>query len=437
MALKTLVARALAHAFLNGRWHVRVLMARGAEAVPDAAPWVRDLAIAVMQRWKTPPVHDERALTTFIERFEPFDTAWRRRTLPHRLPAHLPLVTSGMGLTRWPIKPLVSVTDVAQWLQVDDGQLEWFADRRGRNPNQATQPLMHYRCRWVARENRLPRLLEAPKDRLKSLQRKILREVLCVVPAHDAAHGFVSGRSPVTHAAVHQGQRVVVRFDLDSFFTHLQAPRVLHLFTTLGYPREVAAVLTGLCTTQTPAAVLRAATAGVTLRNALFHLQRRLAEWHLPQGAPTSPALANLTSWALDVRLTALAESLGATYSRYADDLVFSGGASLRVGVLTRAVAELVRNEGFRLNVAKTRVQRAHRRQAVTGLVVNAGVGIARDAYDRLKAEVHQFDGDVARIAGLHGKIAWVEHVSPRRGEKLRALLKTRLLGDGVAIDRR
>jgi hypothetical protein len=113
-------------------------------------------------------------------------------------------------------------------------------------------------------------------------------------------------------------------------------------------------------------------------------------------------------------------------YSRYADDLVFSGGPRLGVGVLTRAVAELVRDEGFRLNPEKTRVQRAHRRQEVTGLVVNQRVGIPRPDFDRLKAEVHQFDGDPTRIPSLLGKIGWVAQVSPRRGAKLRALLDAR-----------
>ncbi len=433
MALKKLVARALAHAFLTGPWHRRVLLARGATAVPDSADWLRDLAVAVLQRWRTPPLHDEPALTAFIERFEPFEIAWRRNAALRHLPKHLAPFSSRMGTSPWAIKRLNSFGDVAQWLEVDDAQLEWFADRRARNLRSAAEAISHYRCRWVTREARLPRLLEAPKDRLKSLQRRVLREVLDPVPAHAAAHGFVAGRSPVTHAAMHQGQGVVVRFDLDSFFTHLQAPRVLHVFTALGYPHEVASVLTGLCTTQTPPAVLRTASAPPALRHQLFHLQRRLAEWHLPQGAPTSPALANLTSWALDVRLSALAESLGATYSRYADDLAFSGGASLRVGVLTRAVADVVRDEGFRLNVEKTRVQRAHRRQAVTGLVVNAGVGIARDAFDRLKAELHQFDGDPSRVPTLRGRVAWVAHVSPRRGEKLRALLEARLVRKPVA----
>jgi hypothetical protein len=94
--------------------------------------------------------------------------------------------------------------------------------------------------------------------------------------------------------------------------------------------------------------------------------------------------------------------------------------------VLANGVAAVVRDEGFRLNPDKTRVQRAHRRQEVTGLVINQRVGIPRPIYDRLKAEVHQFDGDEAKVPALLGKIGWVRQVSPHRGAKLLAALEAR-----------
>ena len=92
------------------------------------------------------------------------------------------------------------------------------------------------------------------------------------------------------------------------------------------------------------------------LLGAWHRLGRRLAESHLPQGAPTSPALANLSAFGLDRRLSALAASMGATYSRYADDLAFSGGRELnsRAPALRRAVAAIVADEGFRLNPRKS-----------------------------------------------------------------------------------
>jgi hypothetical protein len=209
--------------------------------------------------------------------------------------------------------------------------------------------------------------------------------------------------------------------------------RAHRLFRALGYPRPVASLLVGLCTTQTPDCVLRAAPRPADSRsNELFQLQRRLAQSHLPQGAPTSPALANLTCWSLDVRLTNWAERVGATYSRYADDLVFSGSSSLSVGGLTRAVTDICRDEGFRVNAAKTRVMRAHQRQQVTGLVVNQGVAVPRAQRDTLEAQLfnlargRRVETDVpvpALRAHLEGKVSWVSHAHPSHARWLRELL--------------
>lgn len=256
-----------------------------------------------------------------------------------------------MGPARWPVRQLHTLDDVGAWLGLDDGQLKWFADRRGLLLRSADERLQHYTRRWVARGERLPRLLESPKLRLKAVQRKLLEEVLEKVPAHEAAHGFVKGRSAMTHAAIHAGQRLVVRFDLTAFFTWLQPMRAYRLFRSLGYTHEVSSVLLGLCTTRTPQRVLRAAPRPSAARlDALFDLRRRLAGWHLPQGAPTSPALANLTCWSLDTRLQAWAERAGLVYSRYADDLVFSGASTTSIASLSAAVSAICCDEGFLVN---------------------------------------------------------------------------------------
>jgi RNA-directed DNA polymerase len=87
-----------------------------------------------------------------------------------------------------------------------------------------------------------------------------------------------------------------------------------------------------------------------------WRLGRRLATPHLPQGAPTSAALANLAAFGLDRRLAGLASRLGARYTRYADDLALSGGRELkgRASRIGSFVAEIARDEGFRVNPAKT-----------------------------------------------------------------------------------
>ena len=199
-------------------------------------------------------------------------------------------------------------------------------------------------------------MIERPKTRLKAIQRRILREILAWIPVHDAAHGFVRGRSARTHAALHTGRRVVVRLDLEDFFAGVAAARVFGIFRTAGYPEGVAHTLTGLCTNAVPD---RESVAGH------YRLARRLATPHLPQGAPTSPALANLAAFRLDRRLTGLADALGARYTRYADDLVLSSDHYLRTP--QAVIAAIATEEGFRVNAAKTRVMGHGSRQTVTG----------------------------------------------------------------------
>ena len=83
-------------------------------------------------------------------------------------------------------------------------------------------------------------MIEQPKPRLKALQRRILHEIVDWIPVHEAAHGFVRGRSARTHAALHAGRRVVVRLDLEDFFAAVVAARVYGIFRTAGYPEAVA-----------------------------------------------------------------------------------------------------------------------------------------------------------------------------------------------------
>jgi retron-type reverse transcriptase len=151
-----------------------------------------------------------------------------------------------------------------------------------------------------------------------------------------------------------------------------------------------------------------------------------LATPHLPQGAPTSPVLANLVAFVLDRRLTALAAAIGARYSRYADDLTFSGRHRLWRDTprLTHLVTTIASEEGFRLNGAKTTRRARGERQLVTGLVVNTTPNVRRTDYDTLKAIVHnarRTGGDPSVRAHLRGRIAWVEHVHPAHGAKLSA----------------
>lgn len=269
------------------------------------------------------------------------------------------------------------------------------------------------------------------------MQRRLLHTILDAIPAHPAAHGFVRGRSAVTHAAIHAGRGVVVRLDLEDFFATISHARVHRLLRRAGYPKEVARALAGLCTTSLPPADLERAPKPAETTLAAFQRQRRrLLGRHLPQGAPTSPAVANLCASRLDHRLTAAAEAVGAQYSRYADDLVFSGDADFvrRAPRFVPLAAAIAIDEGFTVNFRKTRVMRRATRQSVCGLVVNEHPNIPRADYDRLKAVLTNClrHGPASQNRADHpdyrnqlrGKIAWVATASPHRGEKLLRLFQ-------------
>jgi RNA-directed DNA polymerase len=321
---------------------------------------------------------------------------------------------------------LDNVEMLANWLSLPPRQLIRFADLNALSALSASHFAIHYRHHLIPRKSGGLRLIEEPKPLLKRLQRQVLRGVLDLIPAHPASVGFVVGRNCIEGAARHAGEEAVVAFDLSDFFPSIASSRVYGIFRAIGYPRTVARDLTGLCTTRTPPDL--AQTPGLPMPG-------NLTTRHLPQGAPTSPALANLCANALDRRLAGLAASLDATYTRYADDLSLSGDRRI-IPILIRAVPAIVTEEGFRLNPAKTRVMTAASRQCVTGITVNQNVNIARADYDRLKATIHRLGqpgdprrNDPAFLARLSGRIGWVEQVNPTRGLKLRARLD--LLGLG------
>jgi RNA-directed DNA polymerase len=164
--------------------------------------------------------------------------------------------------------------------------------------------------------------------------------------------------------------------------------------------------------------------------------RKQLEVPHLPQGAPTSPALSNLCALHLDLRLDALAESVGANYTRYVDDLAFSGGDPVRrrVARLGLSVAAIAREEGFDVNHRKTRVMHRAHRQTLTGIVVNEKPNIRRDEFDRLKAiltncAIHgtasqNRDSHADFRAHLIGRIGYVMTVNALRGAKLRSIFE-------------
>jgi retron-type reverse transcriptase len=257
-------------------------------------------------------------------------------------------------------------------------------------------------------------------------QRWILANILQKIPVHQAAHGFVAGKSTLTGAKVHINQAAVINCDLENFFPSITFPRVMGFFRRVGYSPAMATILALLCTECPRRTVL--------LSGVKYHAAT--GPRSLPQGACTSPALSNLVSWKLDKRLTGLAEKLGGNYTRYADDITFSGTGDIpeKVGWLLAKIRHIAEEEGFKFNQQKTRVHRKHTAQMVTGIVVNQRPGVPLKLIRRLRAILHraQFEGLESQNreghpnfpAWVDGMIAYVQMVNPQQGEPLRQALK-------------
>lgn len=331
-----------------------------------------------------------------------------------------------LALAECTLPDLPTVQGLALWLGVPLDRLQWWSPE---TPLGAE----HYRYKLTPKRSGGLRLLEVPKAELKRVQRAINTGLLQQVPVHEAAHGFRAGHSVATHAAAHVGQAVVIKFDLQDFFGSIRAAHVIAVWRTLGYPPAVARCLAALCTHRTAPMVTQRMRedGGLSWLGA-----KRLRAAHLPQGAPTSPALANLCAFGLDLRLDGLAWAFGARYTRYADDLVFSGPEALRgqFRALQAWVAAIAQDEGFALHPDKTRCVPAHLQQRVTGVVVNARAQTPRQDYDRLKACLHQcaHQGPASQNHDQHpdfrahllGRIGWVKQFNPTRGAKLMALFE-------------
>jgi RNA-directed DNA polymerase len=433
------VSRGLADAFLAGEWDPPAMTRRGQRAVGQRRVWVRDLALAARHAYPEAPLDAPRELAGFLAACAPLRQAFSaafERSEPAPMIRRSFMARTSMGAARWPVVPLHSVKDLRDLLGLGHDELMWLADTRQLERTVREERLRHYRYRWATKSNGGFRLIEEPKPLLKHLQRVLGREILDHVPAHNAAHGFRHGRSAITYASTHAGHAIVIHLDLEDFFGTVTAGRVFGIFRSCGYPEGVAHLLTALSTNSIPRSVwtARAHLASPLLADSHFRLGQHLRHPHLPQGAPMSPALANLSAYRLDLRLTGLARSAGIVYSRYADDLALSTSTHLarsQVERLVNLVEGIATEEGFRVNPFKTFFQRSSQRQRLAGLVVNQHPNVDRREYDLLKATLHnavrhgpqtQNRRDHPNYrAHLLGRISQINHLNPHRGERLLA----------------
>lgn len=297
--------------------------------------------------------------------------------------------------------------DVAQALGISVRELWFFSIHRERE----AQP--HYITFAIPKRTGGKRLIMAPKRRLKAIQRKLLALLVEKLPVSDRAHAFRQGRNVRTGAEPHVGRRMVMRLDLKDFFPSVTFARVRGLLIAYGYSFPVANTLAVLMT--------EAERQPVALDEKVYHVP--VGSRHCVQGAPTSPGLCNAIVLRLDRRLASLAQKRGFAYTRYADDLTFSGDADgVAANQLRRVASRIIAQEGFTVNQEKTRLMRHGARQSVTGLVVNHTLGLSRRVRRRLRATAHLLARQAAppQLAAFTGHLAYLNMLNPVQAAKVR-----------------
>lgn len=243
------------------------------------------------------------------------------------------------------------------------------------------------------------RTICAPDPLLMKTQRWIHEHILTKGCPHDASSAYQPGSKIRDAAAQHRNARWLVKMDVKSFFESILEPKVYRVFRSFGYQPLMAFELTRLCTRIRKGGQKRHKVSD-TARIGGYN---SVSLGHLPQGAPTSPLLANLAAFDLDCELKLLATSLGMVYTRYADDIVFSSSADdwskTNAVALLKQGHDILKAHGFQPNLAKATIAGPGGRKVVLGLSVSgAEPRLTRDFKNKLRAHIHylkkhQFQG--------------------------------------------
>lgn len=235
----------------------------------------------------------------------------------------------------------------------------------------ANSNIHHYREFEIPKRSGGKRTISAPYPALLECQSWIYENILAKVRIHSSAHGFTFNKSIITNSKVHVGQKHFLKIDLKDFFPSITINQVITIFKSLGYTHKVSFYLASIC----------------CYGNVL------------PQGAPTSPMLSNIVAKTLDNRLIKFAKKFNLRYTRYADDLAFSGD-SIPVKHI-EYITIIINSCGFTVNEKKTSLQQEKHKRIVTGIsIAENEIKVPREYKRRLKLEIH-----CIRKHGLMGHI--------------------------------
>jgi len=209
----------------------------------------------------------------------------------------------------------------------------------------------YYRIYTIPKKNGKDRTICQPSKKLKGLQAWILVNVLNKLQVSSSCKGFEKGSSTYYNAEPHKNANSLLTIDLEDFFPTVTQKQVFNIFKSLGYNNLISVIFSNICTYQEV----------------------------LPQGSPCSPKLANLSAWKLDVRIQGYVGKRGINYTRYADDLSFSGLNPAKVIQIIPMIKKIIEDEDFKMNPTKTRIAGLSRAKIITGLVLSEGaIGIGR-----------------------------------------------------------
>lgn len=244
---------------------------------------------------------------------------------------------------------------------------------------------LFYRSFSIPKKSGGKRKIDEPLPDLKYVQKWILDNILSKIPVSKYSKAYVKGLNLKHNAKFHRKQPYVVTMDIKDFFPSIHISRIIKTFDTCGYSHPLSCFMAHLC----------------CLNDGL------------PQGAPTSPYLSNIIMQDLDEDFGEYAFSHSIRYTRYADDLTFSG--LLNPQELICYVSNTVWAYGFSVNSKKTRVLRGNNRQVVTGIVVNSHMQITREKRKRIRQEIYYIK--------KYGLNSHLEHIKEVRAHYLEHLL--------------
>jgi RNA-directed DNA polymerase len=263
----------------------------------------------------------------------------------------------------------------------------------------ASVPERYYRRFQIPKRSGGAREIATPRVFLKVVQRWILLNILYRRPLPALVTGFTPGRGLLANASFHLGQRYLVKIDIQDFFPSIRFGQVENVYRDFGFPGRVVTLLTKLS----------------------------LLDGVLPQGAPTSPCLANLVFLPCDREILALADRHRVAYSRYADDLTFSSADPIRAEFVNAAV-KVIEDRSFRINRRKLRFSGPGQRLMTTGMVVNASAHPMRRLRRQLRARFHQAQINPRQFTEqanqLLGWAAYVNMYDPDLGSQYLAIAK-------------